>query len=113
MNCGPVGASRGLRLGLFCLTAIVATVAVTTEPADARHRRKHYHVKRAAHTEVVRARDAAEAPKARAERRSDSDNGRYADIVMDAKSGSVLHQSSPDGLRHPASLTKIMTLYLL
>lgn len=37
----------------------------------------------------------------------------YAAIVVDAKTGAVLHQSAPDGLRHPASLTKIMTLYLL
>ncbi len=37
----------------------------------------------------------------------------YADIVMDANSGTVLHSTNPDALRHPASLTKIMTLYLL
>jgi D-alanyl-D-alanine carboxypeptidase len=33
--------------------------------------------------------------------------------VVDANSGATLHESSPDGLRHPASLTKIMTLYML
>src|SRR6516165_10716340 len=37
----------------------------------------------------------------------------YADIVIDDKSGLVLHEVSADELRHPASLTKIMTLYLL
>src|SRR5260370_25600052 len=37
----------------------------------------------------------------------------YADIVMDANSGTVLHSTNPDAMRHPASLTKIMTLYLL
>jgi D-alanyl-D-alanine carboxypeptidase len=37
----------------------------------------------------------------------------YADIVVDANSGSVLHSTNPDAQRHPASLTKIMTLYLL
>jgi D-alanyl-D-alanine carboxypeptidase len=36
----------------------------------------------------------------------------YADIVIDAESGHILHASDPDGLRHPASLTKMMTLYL-
>jgi D-alanyl-D-alanine carboxypeptidase len=40
-------------------------------------------------------------------------NPPYAAIVVDAKTGSVLHQSSADGMRHPASLAKIMTLYLL
>jgi D-alanyl-D-alanine carboxypeptidase len=33
--------------------------------------------------------------------------------VVDANSGNVLHASNPDALRHPASLTKIMTLYML
>jgi len=37
----------------------------------------------------------------------------YADIVVDDKSGLVLHQVDADEARHPASLTKIMTLYLL
>src|SRR5439155_23235639 len=31
----------------------------------------------------------------------------------DANSGRVLHASNPDSLRHPASITKIMTLYVL
>jgi D-alanyl-D-alanine carboxypeptidase len=38
---------------------------------------------------------------------------RYADIVIDDKTGEVLHETNPDHLCHPASLTKIMTLYLL
>jgi D-alanyl-D-alanine carboxypeptidase len=37
----------------------------------------------------------------------------YAAIVVDANSGNVLSAASADELRHPASLTKIMTLYLL
>jgi D-alanyl-D-alanine carboxypeptidase len=37
----------------------------------------------------------------------------YSDIVVDANSGETLHQTNPDATRHPASLTKIMTLYLL
>jgi len=37
----------------------------------------------------------------------------YADIMIDDNSGRVLHQTDPDALRHPASLTKVMTLYLL
>ena len=37
----------------------------------------------------------------------------YAAIVVDDKSGFVLHEVSVDEPRHPASLTKIMTLYLL
>jgi D-alanyl-D-alanine carboxypeptidase len=37
----------------------------------------------------------------------------YADIVVDDNSGQVLHDVNADEPRHPASLTKIMTLYLL
>jgi D-alanyl-D-alanine carboxypeptidase len=37
----------------------------------------------------------------------------YAAIVVDDKSGAVLHEANADEPRHPASLTKIMTLYLL
>lgn len=36
-----------------------------------------------------------------------------AAIVVDAKSGQVLYSSNADAKRHPASLTKIMTLYML
>ncbi len=36
-----------------------------------------------------------------------------AAIVVDANSGTVMEESNADSQRHPASLTKIMTLYLL
>ena len=36
-----------------------------------------------------------------------------AAIVVDAKSGKVLYSSHADSKRHPASLTKMMTLYML
>jgi len=37
----------------------------------------------------------------------------HAAIVVDAASGAVLHEEAADALRYPASLTKMMTLYLL
>ncbi|GJD48196.1 hypothetical protein OPKNFCMD_0912 [Methylobacterium crusticola] len=40
-------------------------------------------------------------------------NPPYAAMVVDAKSGHVLHAVNEDALRHPASITKVMTLYLL
>ncbi|MEW6451769.1 MAG: serine hydrolase [Pseudomonadota bacterium] len=89
----PREATRGLRFGVSALAAVVALLAVTTDPADARSRRKRHVYKKATVSE--------------------SYSPRYADIVIDAKTGDVLHESAPDGLRHPASLTKIMTLYLL
>ena len=36
-----------------------------------------------------------------------------AAIVVDAKTGKVLYAENPDAPRHPASITKVMTLYLL
>jgi D-alanyl-D-alanine carboxypeptidase len=36
-----------------------------------------------------------------------------AQIVVDAKTGKVLFAENPDAPRHPASITKVMTLYLL
>jgi D-alanyl-D-alanine carboxypeptidase len=84
--------ANGLRFGLCTLAAVIGLATVTTDPADARSRRAkrhHHHFSRVAY-----------APP-------------YADIVVDANSGDVLHATNADSLRHPASLTKIMTLYLL
>ncbi|MEA2874861.1 MAG: D-alanyl-D-alanine carboxypeptidase [Hyphomicrobiales bacterium] len=81
----------GLRFGICTLAAVVALVAVGTDPADARSRRKRHHTH---HARVTY-------------------SPPYAAIVVDANSGNVLHNTSADSLRHPASLTKIMTLYLL
>lgn len=38
---------------------------------------------------------------------------KYASIVVDAKSGKVLYESAADAARYPASVTKVMTLYIL
>ena len=38
---------------------------------------------------------------------------RYAAIVMEAESGDVIYSVSPDAIRYPASLAKMMTLYIL
>ncbi|MBM3529650.1 MAG: peptidase M15 [Alphaproteobacteria bacterium] len=88
----PAGASRGLRWGCLGLATAVALVAAV-DTADARSKRKRYHAKKVHHAQKY--------------------NPPYAAIVIDAKTGATLHQSSPDALRHPASLTKVMTLYLL
>jgi D-alanyl-D-alanine carboxypeptidase len=86
-----VGASRGLRWGIVALSAAVMVVAVGSDPADARSRRrgKPSYSKQQSYSPP------------------------YAAIVVDANSGRVLHASNPDSQRHPASITKVMTLYLL
>jgi D-alanyl-D-alanine carboxypeptidase len=80
----------GLRFGLCALSVVIALAAIGSDPADARGRRKHHRV----------AAGSGYSPP-------------YADVVMDANTGAVLHAENADSLRHPASLTKIMTLYLL
>jgi len=82
--------------------AVGAALTYTTGAADARHHRHH----------------GADGRIARHVRHSHSEHeGGYApptaSIVIDGNSGSVLEESNPDALRHPASLTKVMTLYLL
>jgi D-alanyl-D-alanine carboxypeptidase len=37
----------------------------------------------------------------------------YSELVVDAHSGKTLYAVAPDAQRHPASITKVMTLYLL
>ena len=39
-------------------------------------------------------------------------SARYSSIVVEAASGQVLQSAAPDAPRHPASLTKLMTLYM-
>ncbi|ESQ83880.1 hypothetical protein AEAC466_11165 [Asticcacaulis sp. AC466] len=42
-----------------------------------------------------------------------TDNTKYAAIVVDAQSGEVFYARRADSARYPASLTKIMTLYMV
>jgi D-alanyl-D-alanine carboxypeptidase len=98
------GAQYGLRFGVLALSAATAVVAFTSE-ADAwhhHHGRAHYvhTAHRSAHVSHRHAHAEEYSPPS-------------ASIVMDGNSGNVLQAANPDSLRHPASLTKIMTLYLL
>lgn len=91
--------SRLVRVSVFGLVTIAAAVMATTDSAEARRYYRHRHV---AHHHS---------------HSSDDDRGSYspqfASIIVDGNSGAVLTATSPDGIRHPASLTKVMTLYLL
>lgn len=90
-----LSSSRLARVGVFGLLTVTTAVIFTTDAAEARRHRRHY-----AHHRVQR--DVSE-----------SSSPKFASIIVDGNSGSVLQATSPDGIRHPASLTKIMTLYLL
>src|SRR5215468_10865869 len=92
-----IEASRGLRWGALALSAAFLVTTVGSDVADARSR--HRRAKATSHKHSAQARSSYSPP--------------YAAIVVDANSGRVLHGANPDSLRHPASITKIMTLYLL
>jgi D-alanyl-D-alanine carboxypeptidase len=84
---------HGWRWGALCLAVVLAT-AVVAGNADARSRRHH---PSRHHHHVAR----------------ESYEPSYASIVVDANTGTVMQATNADTSRHPASLTKIMTLYLL
>ena len=44
---------------------------------------------------------------------SSQDGGRYSALVIDASTGKTLYEANSNAQRYPASLTKMMTLYLL
>ncbi len=56
---------------------------------------------------------ASPAEAARRKKASGGYNPPYAAMVVDVKTGRTLHGVNEDALRHPASVTKVMTLYLL
>jgi D-alanyl-D-alanine carboxypeptidase len=92
------GSRTAIHASVWGIISILAMLAAT--PADARrHATAHKGHGARAHTSHHSSRGGYSPP--------------YSAIVVDANSGATLHESSPDGLRHPASLTKIMTLYLL
>src|ERR1700751_111940 len=94
-------ARSGLRYCLLASAAIAATLTITSDVADARrHHRSHAHHAHAGRSHHRHASLQDYSPP-------------FASIVVDGNSGTVLQAASPDALRHPASLTKVMTLYLL
>jgi D-alanyl-D-alanine carboxypeptidase len=88
-----LASSRVLRAGVFGLLTATAAVIFTTDTADARRSRHRHQVR---HHEARQSYSPA-----------------FSSIIVDGNSGATLQANNPDASRHPASLTKIMTLYLL
>src|ERR1044071_7183270 len=87
-----LASSRALRVCALGLISFTTAILISSESAEARrykHRRHHHHVVR------------------------ESYSPQFSSIIVDGNSGTVLSSNNPDGIRRPASLTKIMTLYLL
>jgi D-alanyl-D-alanine carboxypeptidase len=107
--------SAGFRLVIVSLAAAVAILSVTSDGAEARRKQRHASKSHVSKTHVAKSRAAGRVKKARARHGGGASayNPAAASIVVDANSGKLLEATNPDSLRHPASLTKIMTLYLL
>jgi D-alanyl-D-alanine carboxypeptidase len=88
-----LASSRVLQVCAFGLVVTSTAIIFTTSTAEARHYRRS-HV-------------------ARHDEERESYSPQFSSIIVDANSGATLASNSPDGIRHPASLTKVMTLYLL
>jgi D-alanyl-D-alanine carboxypeptidase len=90
---------RGRLGGAIVASLIACFCFVSTAEAGKRHHGRHGHARAVA-------------------RGGGSDDGiaasdRYAAYVVDDKTGRVLFSKNADAPRHPASLTKMMTLYIL
>jgi D-alanyl-D-alanine carboxypeptidase len=86
-----LASSRALRVCALGLVTFTSAILISSESAEARRykHRRHHHVVR------------------------ESYSPQFSSIIVDGNSGAVLSSNNPDGIRRPASLTKIMTLYLL
>ncbi|TAL82944.1 MAG: D-alanyl-D-alanine carboxypeptidase [Beijerinckiaceae bacterium] len=110
-RCAPVhsrtlSAAAGLLAGLFLLNVLSAS------PAEARHRhihhhhqihhlhhhKRHHHLRHSHHARHFHA---------------SAGNAKLAEIVIDGNTGRELYGHNENAIRYPASITKVMTLYLL
>src|SRR3954471_16874158 len=94
MLCTNLASSRVLRVCIFGLTTVTTAVIFTSDAAQARRSQHHRHARH--HQEARQSYSPA-----------------FSSIIIDGNSGATLSANNPDASRHPASLTKIMTLYLL
>jgi D-alanyl-D-alanine carboxypeptidase len=91
-----LASARVLRVCVFGLVTITTAVIFTNDTADARRSRHRQYTHHRQHREA-----------------RESYSPAFSSIIVDGNSGATLSSSNPDASRHPASLTKIMTLYLL
>src|SRR5471030_1298306 len=91
-----LASSRVLRACVLGLVTITTAVIYTSDSADARRYRVRHHARHAHHQQA-----------------RESYSPAFSSIIVDGNSGATLSANNPDASRHPASLTKIMTLYLL
>src|SRR4029450_3807236 len=89
-----LASSRALRVCALGLVTFTTAILISSESAEARRHRHRHHVR---HHHVAR----------------ESYSPQFSSSIVAGNSGAVRSSNNPDGIRRPASLTKIMTLYLL
>jgi D-alanyl-D-alanine carboxypeptidase len=88
----------------------IGLLSLASTPAEARHRHHGYH-RHYAHQSHYTHRSYRRAHYARYS--GGSYSPAFAAMIVDANSGRTLYARNENELRHPASVTKVMTLYLL
>src|ERR1700749_3317237 len=89
-----LASSRTLRVCALGLAATSPEIIFSGNTAEARHYRHRHYV-------------------ARHHEERESYSPQFSSIIVDPNAGAPRASNSPDGTRPPASLTKVMTLYLL
>ncbi len=92
-----VGVSGGITrlISVLVLCSLTtAMIATSSAPAEARRHHRHHHARFSSGG-------------------GGGYNPPYAAMVVDANTGKTLYAENENDIRHPASLTKVMTLYLL
>jgi D-alanyl-D-alanine carboxypeptidase len=103
----------------FAAVGLLATLAIAPLTLDAQARpAKKNQAEAGRSTAATTAKKEATARVGKNQTRTRAAHGawnrpNYAAIVIDDKTGEVLHEANADAPRHPASVTKIMTLYML
>jgi D-alanyl-D-alanine carboxypeptidase len=124
-----IGCSRMGRLARIATAALISasTLCLAGAQAQAHHYSRHRHYAHATHQAHYYSHYARATHYGRSARYARRASPRYAPIgtsavlsspafsaiVVDANSGRTLYSADENGLRHPASITKVMTLYLL
>ena len=123
-----IGCSRMGQLARIATAALISasTLCLVSAQAQAHHYSRHWHTAHATHQahHLRYARATHYGRFAHYARRASpryvsvaagavSGSPAFSAIVVDANSGRTLYSADENGLRHPASITKVMTLYLL
>ena len=124
-----IGCSRMGRLARVATVALISasTLCLASAQAQAHHYSRHRHYAHATHQAHYYSHYARATHYGRSAHYARRAPPRYAPvaegavpsspafsaIVVDANSGRTLYSADENGLRHPASITKVMTLYLL